>query len=97
MVITVFNIYNSSVMDLAQLFLISVKKQRFSLTEAVVIMLACRGRFSCTKPHLQEHSAVHLCVKVTVRSTVVKDSAFCSKSSAEPNPGLTLTELLLQS
>lgn len=61
LVITVFNIYNSSVMDLAQLFLILVKKQRFSLTEAVVIMLACRGRFSCTKPHLQEHCCASVC------------------------------------
>lgn len=46
-------IYNSSIMDLPQPLLSSVKKQRLGLPH----MLACRGGFSCMK-----HTAVCLCV-----------------------------------
>lgn len=58
--VTVFNVW----VDLAQLFLISVKKQRLSPAEAAAVVLACRGRFSCMKAHWQEHTAVRLCVCV---------------------------------
>lgn len=57
--ITVFNIYNGFSTALPH-FCQKAKIQ--SLTDAVVMTLACRGRFSHIKLHLQEHAAVRLCV-----------------------------------